>query len=110
MSRIRNSLLPLLVDIENDPKEWAAQLIVALEDAEQFREIPTGTIMYWANDTDPPQGWRECAGAICNQLAFAELFHAIGTLWNTGGEVADEFRLPDLSGDVFAHGAWMIKL
>ncbi len=110
MSRIQNSLLPLLVDIEEDPKEWASQLVAALEDAKDELEVSTGTVMYWANDTDPPQGWRECDGTVCEQDSFRELFHEIGTLWNTGGETATEFRLPDLTAENFTNGFWMIKL
>lgn len=110
MSQALNSLLPLLADIEEDPKGWASALIGALEDRFQVREIATGTINYWANDNNIPVGWRECDGTIVKQESFSELYNVIGGLWNTGGEASDEFRLPNLTAENFTNGFWKIKL
>lgn len=39
-----------------------------------------------------------CNGAVVSRSAYPSLFDAIGTTFNTGGELSTEFRLPDLRG------------
>lgn len=41
-----------------------------------------------------PEGWLECSGQVVLQADYPELFAAIGTTYNTGGEAGNEFRLP----------------
>lgn len=40
----------------------------------------------------------ELDGSVLKQDAYPDLFAAIGSSFNTGGEAADEFRLPDMRG------------
>jgi microcystin-dependent protein len=45
-------------------------------------------------------GWLLCDGSEYAEAAYAALFTAISTTYNTGGETADYFRVPDLRGRV----------
>lgn len=48
--------------------------------------------------TTAPFGWYSCDGSVVSQAGDPGLFAAIGTNWNTGGEGAGNFRLPNLKG------------
>lgn len=63
---------------------------------------PSGAIMAFAGTT-APSGWLKCEGQAVSQTTYASLYAAIGTNWNTGGEGAGNFRLPDLRG-MFVRG------
>jgi len=41
-------------------------------------------------------GWLETDGSVVSQTTYARLFAAVGTSFNTGGEGAGNFRLPDI--------------
>ncbi len=58
---------------------------------------PSGGIMSYAGST-APAGWLLCAGQVLSQATYTGLYSAIGTQYNTGGEGAGNFRLPDLRG------------
>jgi microcystin-dependent protein len=58
---------------------------------------PAGAIMAFAGTT-APSGWLKCEGQAVSQTTYASLYAAIGSNWNTGGEGAGNFRLPDLRG------------
>lgn len=58
---------------------------------------PTGMIAAFGNST-PPTGWLLCDGSAVSQTTYADLYSIIGTTFNTGGEGAGNFRLPDLKG------------
>lgn len=45
-------------------------------------------------------GWVFCDGAEYSQTAYPALYGAIGTTFNTGGETAGYFRVPNLAGRV----------
>lgn len=47
-----------------------------------------------------PFGWLLCDGTVYAQAAFPNLFAAIGSTWNIGGEGAGNFRVPDFRGRV----------
>jgi microcystin-dependent protein len=65
--------------------------------------IPAGIVWDFAGpDTAIPAGWYLCDGSLKNRTGDARLFAAIGTTYNTGGEAADQFRLPDFRGRVRA--------
>ena len=53
-------------------------------------------------ETAIPAGWYLCDGSLKSRTGDARLFAAIGTTYNTGGEAADQFRLPDFRGRVRA--------
>lgn len=56
--------------------------------------IPTGVIWEFGGST-APTGWLLCDGSVVSQTTYAALFAEIGTAFNTGGEGAGNFRLPD---------------
>jgi len=60
--------------------------------------IPTGAILpFIANtQTQIPAGYLPCTGGQYNPVIYPELFAVIGTTFNTGGETAGFFRVPDL--------------
>lgn len=60
---------------------------------------PTGMIVAYGNVT-PPSGWLLCDGSAVSQTTYADLYAIIGTNFNTGGEGAGNFRLPDIKGRV----------
>lgn len=59
--------------------------------------MPSGAILDFAG-TSVPVGFLECNGAVVAQATYVDLFAAIGTTWNTGGEGGGNFRLPNFSG------------
>ena len=60
---------------------------------------PPGLIVDYAAST-PPAGWLSCDGSVLVRTDYAALFAAIGTSYNTGGETASQFRLPDYRGRI----------
>jgi microcystin-dependent protein len=68
---------------------------VQYRDNTEWRDFtPAGVIQMYAG-TSEPTGWLLCQGQEVSQLTYATLFGIIGTTYNTGGEVAGNFRLPD---------------
>jgi microcystin-dependent protein len=61
--------------------------------------MPTGSITQFAGST-APSGWLTCDGTAVSRTTFADLFAAIGTTYNTGGEAGTDFRLPNMKGRV----------
>ena len=60
---------------------------------------PIGSMLMWPSLILPRDAkWLPCDGAILNQLLYPELFSYLGTTWNTGGETAEEFRVPNMGG------------
>ena len=60
--------------------------------------FPAGSVWMFAMGTVQP-GWLEMDGSIKKRADYPRLFAAIGTTYNTGGEAADEFRLPESRGE-----------
>lgn len=58
--------------------------------------LPPGMMSPFAGSS-APTGWLICDGSIISQVTYASLFAVIGTIWNTGGEGAGNFRLPSMS-------------
>lgn len=59
---------------------------------------PTGTIAYFSL-ASAPDGWLKANGAAITVAAYPDLYDAIGSTYNTGGEAAGTFRVPDLRGE-----------
>lgn len=57
----------------------------------------TGEIVDYAGGTLPPDRLA-CDGSVVSQSTYAALYARIGSTWNTGGEGAGNFRLPDSRG------------
>jgi microcystin-dependent protein len=72
---------------------WVQNLITTVSKA----LIPVGTIVTTAL-LSAPTGWVFCDGRVLSQTTYATLFAALGTTYNTGGEAAGTFRIPDLRG------------
>lgn len=58
---------------------------------------PSGAIIAYGAST-APSGWLLCDGSAVSQTTYSSLYAAIGTTWNTTGEGAGNFRLPDFRG------------
>lgn len=52
----------------------------------------------WAANSTVPVGWLLCDGEEYDSNVHTDLFAAIGTTYNTGGETAGFFRVPDMRG------------
>lgn len=62
---------------------------------------PVGTIMDWPGSS-APTGWLLLYGQVISQTTYPGLYAVISTTYNTGGEGAGNFRLPDCRGRVAA--------
>lgn len=60
--------------------------------------IPAGFLMPSARTGAVPSGWLLCDGTTKLRSDYPDLFAAISTTYNTGGEAGTEFRLPNLKG------------
>lgn len=58
----------------------------------------TGQVAHFAMNAAPP-GWLKANGAQVSQTSYAALYAAIGTTFNTGGETAGYFRLPEIRAE-----------
>lgn len=65
--------------------------------------LPSGVVVPFAGTT-APSGWLLCDGSVVAQVSYPGLYAAIGATYNTGGEGAGNFRLPDTRG-IFISGA-----
>ena len=63
--------------------------------------MPAGAITQYGGAA-APTGWLLCDGTEYAEASYAALFTAISTTYNTGGETADYFRVPDFKGRVAA--------
>ena len=64
--------------------------------------VPTGTVSAFAGSS-APTGYVLCDGSEYNEVGtYAALFAVLGSTYNTGGETANHFRVPDLRGRVIA--------
>lgn len=87
----------------NDPQAIASQQsIKAYVDAQVGgTALPAGVIWDWAGTSSTvPAGWLLCDGAILYRTTYGNLFAAIGTTYNTGGETETQFRAPNFTGRV----------
>lgn len=58
---------------------------------------PTGALLPYAGST-APTNFLICDGSVVSQTTYAALYAVISTTYNTGGEGAGNFRLPNLKG------------
>lgn len=63
----------------------------------------TGQTMAWPLQT-PPAGWLEMSGQEVAIDTYPDLYDLFGINFNTGGETAGYFRLPNWNGDTFLRG------
>lgn len=62
--------------------------------ADVITNTPVGSMLDFAGSS-APSGWLVCNGSVISQTTYASLYAVIGSTWNTGGEGAGNFRLPD---------------
>jgi microcystin-dependent protein len=74
--------------------------------AQTLAALPIGVEMDWPG-TSAPSLWLLEYGQVVAQTSYPELFAILGTTYNTGGEGAGNFRLPDGRGAVYAGKADM---
>lgn len=60
---------------------------------------PSGALTAFAGAT-APTGWLICDGSVVSQATYASLYAVVGSTYNTGGEGAGNFRLPNINGRV----------
>ena len=64
--------------------------------------VPAGTVSAFAGSA-APTGYVLCDGSEYSEVGtYAALFAVLGSTYNTGGETANHFRVPDLRGRVVA--------
>ena len=64
--------------------------------------LPVGSFIPVAYTTDPATlnvRALPCEGQVVSRTTYADLFAAIGTVFNTGGEAGTDFRLPETRGE-----------
>lgn len=71
--------------------------VVALETL--VINVPTATVLPYAGAT-APSGYLLCSGQAVSQATYSDLYAILGTTYNTGGEGAGNFRVPDMRGRV----------
>ena len=92
------------------PKTWAlgdpitptdlSRIENGVASADAKAEPPTGMLAPFAGSL-APDGWALCYGQAVDRVGtYAALFAVIGTTYNTGGELATQFRLPDMRGNI----------
>jgi hypothetical protein len=59
---------------------------------------PIGTVSWFAASA-APTSYLECSGGVVAISDYTDLWYVIGTKFNTGGEGAGNFRLPELRGE-----------
>lgn len=96
-SRTRGSWNPF--DIPLEFKAWLPDWLVSMG----FRRdtgLPVGMSVTWRGIATP-SGWYREDGSTISISANQRLYQAIGTTYNTGGEPAGTFRLPNTSPGAF---------
>lgn len=66
--------------------------------ASLYSSFSVGEYKDVAHNGSPDPGWLKCVGSVLTRTAYPKLFAVIGTIYNTGGELSTEFRLPDWRG------------
>jgi microcystin-dependent protein len=86
-------------------KDLALQIKILLGSPQASNTILTATLVqagsiipFGGLAANIPSGYLACDGSVVSQTQYAALYAAISSLWNTGGEGAGNFRLPDLRG------------
>lgn len=59
-----------------------------------------GEVVVWPSETppEPATHWHKCDGSELAIASYGDLYSVIGTTFNTGGEAAGNFRIPDTLG------------
>lgn len=66
--------------------------------------VISGGAVWWPLPT-APEGHVALSGQVLDETSFPVLFSIYGSTFNTGGEAAGTFRLPNMNGKLPKHGA-----
>lgn len=86
---------------ETTPDEAADIFTKVWEEARPMLFL-IGMISDFAAALPDDSGWLQCDGTLYLGTDYPDLFAAIGTTYNSGGDPSDHFRVPDLRGRVRA--------
>jgi len=82
--------------------EEAAQIFTKVLEETRPMLFLIGMVSDFAAPLPDDSGWLQCDGTPYNITDFPDLYAAIGTTYNTGGEPSGTFRVPDTRGRVRA--------
>jgi len=83
---------------ETTPEEAAEQFEWTFDNGITPVLFDVGDIKWAGSNAAPIGAWLLCDGGTYSQSTYADLYAAIGTNFNTGGEPSGTFRVPDLRG------------
>lgn len=89
-----------------EPADGVPQVMAKGQDGTTYQlpfggGLPIGGTIVWPGASDPVGGdWLICDGRTLSTSVYADLFAVCGTTWNTGGEAAGTFRIPDMRSRV----------
>lgn len=86
-------------DIHKSPRTAINAIIDYLVNGSSTTNTPIGGLIPYAGGTIP-DGWLWANGQVVSQTTYTNLYLAISTTFNTGGEGAGNFRVPNLNGRV----------
>lgn len=89
------------------PWRTAVERLLAQHDARISARRDTGTAVIYLGAGTPPPGLLPADGSVLNRDDYPDLFAHLGTTYNTGGEAADTFRLPNPAAPTF--GVWCVR-
>ena len=86
------------------PSLPASQAVLEIDSSGNISAVvggfcPTGVILPYGG-ASAPNGWLFADGSVVSQSTYAGLYATFGSTYNTGGEGAGNFRLPNMSGNV----------
>jgi hypothetical protein len=81
--------------IHEDMRQTINALIDQLNANSNPSALPAGVSLEWNGSTLPTGRYLWENGVVLSRALYPELFAAIGTSFNTGGETGSEFRLPN---------------
>jgi len=88
-------------NVQSDWNETDTSSTAFILNKPSITAAPTGTVTAFAGST-APTGYVLCDGSEYSETTEAALFAVLGSTYNTGGETANHFRVPDLRGRVVA--------
>jgi len=88
-------------NVQSDWNETDTSSTAFILNKPSITAAPTGTVTAFAGST-APTGYVLCDGSEYSETTEAALFAVLGSTYNTGGETANQFRVPVVRGRVVA--------
>lgn len=108
LTTLSPSMTSGLLKTANNLSELTATKTAARSNLAVQAELPLGAVMLWAGSTVPAD-WAQCNGAEFSQASYADLYTALSTTFNTGGETPNHFRVPNLTALSSGNVKYIIK-